>query len=180
MEKIEVGSLKMNERNKRKISKPAFERLKKSIIENQEYFNARPIIINEKNVILSGHQRVKAAIDLGMKEVGVVRVNVDKKKENEIMALENTSFGSWDFESLDFDLQDIIKDLESVTANLDVFEGKIGTNINKTEVKMDNGKIDIVILNPVFPVIVNVDYYQKKALGKRSVFDLNELIEIFK
>ena len=95
------------------------------------------------------------------------------------MALENTSFGSWDFESLDFDLQDIIKDLESVTANLDVFEGKIGTNINKTEVKMDKGKIDIVILNPVFPVIVNVDYYQKKALGKRSVFDLNELIEIF-
>ena len=78
----------------------------------------------------------------------MVRVNVDKKKENEIMALENTSFGSWDFESLDFDLQDIIKDLESVTANLDVFEGKIGTNINKTEVKMDKGKIDIVILNP--------------------------------
>ena len=53
-----------------RITKPAFERLKKSIIENQEYFNARPIIINEKNVILSGHQRVKAAIDLGMKEVG--------------------------------------------------------------------------------------------------------------
>ena len=61
--------------NPRTIKKDQFEKLKKSIKDNADYFEARPIILSDRTgelVILAGNQRYKAAKAIGMKEVPTI------------------------------------------------------------------------------------------------------------
>lgn len=65
-EKRLVEDLKIWDRNPRKISKDSFNKLKERIKERGFH---DVIKIDIDNVILSGNQRKKALIDLGIKEV---------------------------------------------------------------------------------------------------------------
>ena len=49
--KIEIEKLKDSGKNPRKITKAAIERLKKSILENPGFFEARPILVNHIVII---------------------------------------------------------------------------------------------------------------------------------
>ena len=64
-----LKDLKPNPENPRTISRVAFSRLKQSIARDPKFMVIRPIVIDENNVIMGGHQRVRACISLGMKEV---------------------------------------------------------------------------------------------------------------
>lgn len=58
--------------NPRKIVKKNFERLKQSITDNPDFFEARPVLLNRVDGVLKiigGHQRLKAAKSLGMQHV---------------------------------------------------------------------------------------------------------------
>jgi ParB-like chromosome segregation protein Spo0J len=72
--KIAIEKLKSSGKNPRKITKAGIERLKKSISENPDFFEARPILVNhvgDDYIIIGGHQRLEAAKQLGMKEVPI-------------------------------------------------------------------------------------------------------------
>lgn len=95
--------------NPRTIKKSDFERLVKSLKDNPDYFEARPLIVSNrtgKNIIIAGNQRAKAAMKLGLKEVpAVVLEGLTDERENEIMIRDNVNNGEWDFDLLARPLQ---------------------------------------------------------------------------
>ena len=92
------------EGNPRIIKKDQFERLKQSIKDNPDYFEARPLILSDRTgelVILAGNQRYKAAKALGLDEVPTVLLSgLDKEREREIIIRDNVELGDWDFDIL--------------------------------------------------------------------------------
>lgn len=101
---IELSKLNLLENNPRTISKENFDKLKKSIKDNPDYFEARPLICSDRTkklVILAGNQRFKASQELGLKEVPCVVLNgLTKEKEKEIIIRDNVELGDWDYDLL--------------------------------------------------------------------------------
>lgn len=90
--------------NPRTIKKDQFERLKTSIKDNPDYFEARPIILSDRTgelVILAGNQRYKAAKAIGLDEVPTVLISgLTEEREREIIIRDNVENGDWDFDIL--------------------------------------------------------------------------------
>lgn len=102
--KIAIEKLKDSGKNPRKITKAAIERLKKSILENPDFFEARPILVNhvgDDYVIIGGHQRLEAAKQLGLKEVPIFAFeNLSDDLFDKYMLLDNVNEGKWDVDLL--------------------------------------------------------------------------------
>ncbi len=96
----EIESLKKAENNPRTISEEQLLKLQKSIQDNPDYFEARPIILSDRIgvlMIIAGNQRYEACVRLGMKEVPTVLIsNLTEEKEREIMVRDNVNNGEWD------------------------------------------------------------------------------------
>ena len=92
------------ENNPRTIGKKDMERLKTSIKDNADYFEARPLILSNRTgklVILAGNQRYKAALALGLSEVPTVLLEgLTEEREKEIIIRDNVSNGDWDMDIL--------------------------------------------------------------------------------
>ena len=99
-----ISELNELEGNPRTIKKDDFERLKKSIQDNQDYFEARPIILSDRTgklVIIAGNQRYKAAKAIGMTEVPTVLLSgLTEEREREIVIRDNVENGEWDMDIL--------------------------------------------------------------------------------
>lgn len=90
--------------NPRTIKKDQFEKLKQSIKDNADYFEARPIILSDRTgelVILAGNQRYKAAQAVGLAEVPTILLEgLDAEREREIIIRDNVNNGEWDMDIL--------------------------------------------------------------------------------
>jgi len=90
--------------NPRTIKKDQFEKLKTSIQNNADYFEARPLILSDRTgelVILAGNQRYKAAKALKMAEVPTVTLHgLTEEREREIIIRDNVNNGEWDVDLL--------------------------------------------------------------------------------
>lgn len=99
-----IADLKELPGNPRTIKKDQFEKLKQSIKDNADYFEARPIILSDRTgelVILAGNQRYKAAKAIGLKEVPTILLpNLTEEREKEIIIRDNVENGDWDFDIL--------------------------------------------------------------------------------
>lgn len=99
-----IADLKELPGNPRTIKKNQFEKLKQSIKDNADYFEARPIILSDRTgelVILAGNQRYKAAKAIGLKEVPTILLpNLTEEREKEIIIRDNVENGEWDFDIL--------------------------------------------------------------------------------
>ena len=99
-----VENLNELERNPRQITKENFEILKKSIKDNPDYFEARPVILSNRTgelVVIAGNQRLKAARALGLTEVPTVLLEgLTEEREREIIIRDNVENGEWDFDVL--------------------------------------------------------------------------------
>lgn len=106
---IPVAQLKLHERNPRKIDAEQFEILKKSITENKEYFEVRPILATPDFVVFAGNMRLRAAQELQLESVPVAILDVDEKKQRELMIRDNVQNGIWDADvlSADFELEEL-------------------------------------------------------------------------
>ena len=60
--KIKISKIKPNPNNPRLIKDYKFKKLIKSIKEFPEMLKLRPIVVDEKNVILGGNMRYKACV----------------------------------------------------------------------------------------------------------------------
>lgn len=98
-----VADLKELPGNPRTIKKDQFEKLKTSIKDNADYFEARPIILSDRTgelVILAGNQRYKAAKAIGLKEVPTILLpNLTEEREKEIIIRDNVENGDWDWDA---------------------------------------------------------------------------------
>lgn len=90
--------------NPRTIKKDQFEKLKKSLQDNADYFEARPIILSDRTgqlVILAGNQRYKAAKALGLEQVPTITLHgLTEEREREIVIRDNVNNGEWDMDAL--------------------------------------------------------------------------------
>lgn len=106
-----ITDLKAAEYNPRKINDQQFQQLKKSLA---NFECVEPLVININpercNILVGGHQRLKALISLGHKEVPCVEVNLTLEQEKELNVRLNKNTGEFDFELLtgNFEVADLI------------------------------------------------------------------------
>jgi len=107
-EKISVNKLKVWIKNPRKITKEALEKLKQRII-SRGFHDV--IKVDTDYTILSGNQRKKALIELGITEVIALIPDrpLTEEERNKVALESNTNDGDWDFELLkDFNLDELL------------------------------------------------------------------------
>ena len=99
--KIKIHKIKSNPNNPRLIKDVKFKKLVKSIKEFPEMLKLRPIVVDEKNIILGGNMRHKACIEAGLKEVYVIQADdLTEKQKEEFIIKDNVGFGEWDWDLL--------------------------------------------------------------------------------
>ena len=105
MKKIKVSTLKPNPNNPRIIKDDKFYKLVESIKDfGNKMMPIRPIVIDEKNIILAGNMRCKAIRELKIKEIPeswVKKVEyLTEEEKKEFIIKDNIGFGVWDWEAL--------------------------------------------------------------------------------
>lgn len=99
-----IADLKELPGNPRTISRDQFDKLRVSLQQNQDYFEARPIILSNRTgelVILAGNQRYKAAKSIGMTQVPTILLEgLTEEREREIVIRDNVENGEWDMDAL--------------------------------------------------------------------------------
>lgn len=92
-----ITELKLDTYNPRTISEKALNNLKKSI---KEFGWLSPIIINtfpgREDIVISGHQRIKAAQELEQEEVPTIEVNLNPTKEKALNLAMNKIGGEFE------------------------------------------------------------------------------------
>ena len=99
-----VAEIHELEGNPRVIKKDQFEKLKTSIKNNPDYFEARPCILSNRTgvlVVIAGNQRLRASRELGMTEVPTILLEgLTEEREREIIVRDNVENGEWDYDVL--------------------------------------------------------------------------------
>jgi DNA modification methylase len=109
-----LSELKELPGNPRTIKKDQFEKLKTSLQNNADYFEARPIILSDRTgelVIIAGNQRYKAAKAIGLTEVPTILLSgLSEEREREIVIRDNVENGDWDMDALanEWNAQDLL------------------------------------------------------------------------
>ena len=105
--KLKISDLKQHPKNPRKHPKKLLERLKRSI---EEYGFTNPVLVSKDNKILAGHARCKAAKELGISEVPVIRLDFEGAKADAYVIIDNklNELSEWDIPLL----ESLIKDIE--------------------------------------------------------------------
>jgi ParB-like chromosome segregation protein Spo0J len=105
-----INEIKPNPNNPRICRDAKFKLLVKSIQEFPEMLGLRPIVIDEKNVILGGNQRYRACIEAGLTDVPVIHANnLTEEQKKQFIVRDNVSTGDWDFDLLanEWNIQDL-------------------------------------------------------------------------
>ena len=104
---VKLSEIRQNEKNPRKISPEALDRLKRSIERDPEFMRLRPIVVDGDGMILGGNQRYAAIKALGMKEIPAAWVVaadwIDDEKRRRFVLVDNAPggmAGEWDVELL--------------------------------------------------------------------------------
>lgn len=100
-QKVKINSVKSNPNNPRLIKDEKFKKLVKSIREFPQMLELRPIVVDENNIVLGGNMRLKACIEVGLKEVYIVKAeDLTEQQKNEFIVKDNVGFGEWDWDIL--------------------------------------------------------------------------------
>tara|TARA_R110001592_G_scaffold350032_1_gene645763 strand:- start:202 stop:780 length:579 start_codon:yes stop_codon:yes gene_type:complete len=153
IEKVKINKISSNTNNPRLIRDDKFKKLVKSIIEFPEMLELRPIVVDEKNVILGGNMRYKACQQIGLKEVYIIKAkNLTKEQLQQFVIKDNVGFGEWDWDIL----ANTWKPEELKEWGLDVWqpEEDISNNTDYTNNSLDeklNRFLDAKIKNITIP-----------------------------
>jgi ParB-like chromosome segregation protein Spo0J len=99
--KVKISEIKTNPKNPRLIKDDKFRKLVKSIQEFPQMLELRPIVVDENNIVLGGNMRLKACIEVGLKEVFIVKAeDLTEQQKDEFIVKDNVGFGEWDWDIL--------------------------------------------------------------------------------
>lgn len=102
---IPIGRLRANPKNPRVLRDEKFAKLKKSLTDFPDMLNKRPLVgvtdTDGKLMVLGGNMRLRACMDLGMKEVPVILADewTEEQRRRFIIA-DNVGFGEHDWDML--------------------------------------------------------------------------------
>lgn len=108
--KVKLSEIMPNEKNPRRITQEAFDKLKKKI---EEVGFHSPIKVDNDGVILGGNQRYAALMAMGAGEIEVPvmfpKFKLTKREKQEIIITDNISDGEWNMDMLanDFAQEDL-------------------------------------------------------------------------
>lgn len=112
IKQVKIGLLKASEYNPRKISDREFSNLLSSL---REHSLVQPLIANSNparaEIVIAGHQRLRAAKELGYKTVPVIYLNLDEEHERRLNLKLNRISGEFDTELLlkHFDIETLME-----------------------------------------------------------------------
>ena len=99
--KVKISDIKTNPKNPRLIKDDKFRKLVKSIQEFPQMLELRPIVVDENNIVLGGNMRLKACLEVGVKEIFIVQAeNLTEQQKDEFIVKDNVGFGEWDWDLL--------------------------------------------------------------------------------
>ena len=142
--KVKISDIKTNPKNPRLIKDDKFKKLVKSIQEFPQMLELRPIVVDENNIVLGGNMRLKACLEVGLKEVYIVKAeDLTEQQKDEFIVKDNVGFGEWDWDilanewdteklqdwGLDLPLDLSVEELEAEDDDFNVPEGDIETDI---------------------------------------------------
>lgn len=107
---LPIGEIKPYENNPRH-NDEAVQYVAKSI---QEFGFKNPVILNSENVIIAGHTRIKAAEQLGIKEIPCIYASDLTEEQVKAFRLADNKvaeMAAWDFGKLEEELADIDIDM---------------------------------------------------------------------
>ncbi len=143
-----IDKLKPAPYNPRKISSKELEKLQRSI---DEFGFVQPVIINQvTGFVVGGHQRIKAAKELGYKRLPVIETPLTEDQEKALNVALNKISGEWDlpllkdlFETLDtgdFDLTLTGFDINQVESMLVDFPEEVTESFRDSQIDFFNFK----------------------------------------
>jgi hypothetical protein len=97
---MKITDIKFNPTNPRIIKDSRFKELVQSIKDFPDMLDLRPIVIDEKNMVLGGNMRLKACIEAGLAEVPVTKAHLSEEQKKEFIIKDNVGYGEWDWETL--------------------------------------------------------------------------------
>lgn len=101
VKKVKISDVKTNPKNPRLIKDDKFKKLVKSIQEFPQMLESRPIVVDENNIVLGGNMRLKACIEVGLKEIFIVQAaELTEDQKDEFIVKDNVGFGEWDWDLL--------------------------------------------------------------------------------
>jgi hypothetical protein len=103
--KVKISEIKANSKNPRIIKDDKFKKLVQSIREFPEMLEKRPLVcftdVDNKYVVLGGNMRLKAAQEVGLKELPIVLADDwTQEQRDEFLIKDNVGFGEWDWDQL--------------------------------------------------------------------------------
>lgn len=109
-----ISEIKTNPNNPRFIKDDKYRKLVQSIKEFPQMLEKRPLVCftdnDGKYVVLGGNMRLKASIEVGLKQLPIVLADdwsEDQRKQ--FLIKDNVGFGEWDFDQLanEWDVQEL-------------------------------------------------------------------------
>lgn len=101
VKKVKISDIKTNPKNPRLIKDDKFRKLVKSIQEFPQMLELRPIVVDENNIVLGGNMRLKACVEVGLKEIYIVKAeDLTEEQKDEFIVKDNVGFGEWDWDLL--------------------------------------------------------------------------------
>lgn len=110
IEYVGLNSLKEYNKNSRTHGEGQVEQLVKSM---REFGFVNPVLVDEDNVVIAGHGRIKAAHLVPLTEVPVIRLpNMSDAQKRALRIADNKIAlnSGWDFEKLSDELSDLVMD----------------------------------------------------------------------
>ena len=104
IEYVDIGTVKPYYRNARHNDGEATEKLAESI---KEFGFQQPILVDDNNIIITGHTRLKAALSLGIDKIPIARavgLSDEQIKAYRIADNRVAEYSTWDKELLDIEL----------------------------------------------------------------------------
>jgi site-specific DNA-methyltransferase (adenine-specific) len=150
---VKIGQIKSNPKNPRVIKDDKFKKLVKSLTEFPEMLEKRPLICftdtDKKLVVLGGNMRLKAAQEIGLKELPVMLADDwTEEKKNEFLIKDNVGFGEWDWDELANDW-----DVEQLTEwGLDIPDFKVEDEAQEDEFDGITPKDPITVLGDLYEI----------------------------
>ena len=129
-----IAEIKPNPKNPRIIKDDKFAKLVKSITDFPQMLEKRPLVCftdtDGKLVVLGGNMRLKAAKEVGLKELPVVLADDwTEEQKAQFLIKDNVGFGEWNWDELqsDWDVEQL-SDWGLDTPGFDVNSDEMGTD----------------------------------------------------
>jgi site-specific DNA-methyltransferase (adenine-specific) len=155
MEIVPIKSIKPNPKNPRIIKDDRFIKLVQSIKDFPEMLEKRPLVCytdtDKKYVVLGGNMRLKASIEVGLKELPIILADDwTEEQKAQFLIKDNVGFGEWDLEHLanEWDL----KQLEDWGLEIPDFEIKEELAAEEDDYEMPEEVQTDIVLGDLFEI----------------------------